>query len=186
MGPMYGFQWRHFGEGIHYTGSDKKYKGIDQLKNLIKEIKNNPMSRRLIITDFNPSDVKKGVLYPCHSIILQFYVNDRYLSVKMYQRSADVFLGLPFNIASTSLLLSIISKITNLKPGKVSITLGDCHIYEQHFDAITTFFKNDIYKLPTISIPSFKTLEDVEVSISTEYILNNYKCNKVIKAPMIP
>ena len=124
MGPMYGYQWRNFNS-----------MEIDQLKNVIELIKNDPNSRRILMTDYNPAQAHLGVLYPCHSLILQFYVNEKNLSVKMYQRSADAFLGLPFNIASTSLLLCIISKLTNLNPYDNN-NFRRLSIYEEHYEAV--------------------------------------------------
>ena len=102
MGPMYGFMWRHF--GADYTGCNTDYtnQGFDQLSKIVEEIKTNPHSRRILMSDFDPSRAHQGVLYPCHSLVLQFYVRDgKFLDVKMYQRSVDSFLGEPFNIAST-------------------------------------------------------------------------------------
>ena len=174
MGPMYGYQWRNFNS-----------MGIDQLKNLIELIKNDPSSRRILMTDYNPAQAHLGVLYPCHSLILQFYVSNKNLSVKMYQRSADAFLGLPFNIASTSLLLCIISKLTNLNPYEVTITLGDCHIYEEHYEAVKTQLNRSCYCLPKIEIPDFTNLKEVEGSILEEYQLVDYKHHSSIKAKMI-
>ena len=113
------------------------------------------------MTDYNPAQAHLGVLYPCHSLILQFYVSNKNLSVKMYQRSADAFLGLPFNIASTSLLLCIISKLTNLNPYEVTITLGDCHIYEEHYEAVKTQLNRSCYCLPKIEIPDFTKIPDI-------------------------
>lgn len=180
MGPMYGYQWRFF---------NKKYNeetgGIDQLQNLIETIKKDPHSRRLIMTDFNPAMVDMGVLYPCHSIVLQFYVNQNKLSVKMYQRSADLFLGLPFNIASTTLLLYIISKLVSLDPGMVIITLGDCHIYEQHTEMIKEQLCRTPYNSPQLELPSFTTLNEVEQTDYTMYKLKEYNYHPPIKAEMI-
>jgi dihydrofolate reductase/thymidylate synthase len=180
MGPMYGYQWRYFGKPYNENNG-----GVDQLINLINEIKTNPTSRRLLMTDFNPQQANEGVLYPCHSLILQFYVNNDYISVKMYQRSADLFLGLPFNIASTTLLLYIIGKLTNLKPEKVSITLGDCHIYECHLEAVKEQLSRNPLELPTLEIPDFKNLEDVEKSEYKDYVLKNYSSHPSIKAEMV-
>lgn len=180
MGPMYGYQWRNFNKPY----GDDNAKGVDQLKLLISEIKNNPTSRRLIMTDFNPAQVNEGVLYPCHSLILQFYVNEGMLSVNMYQRSADVFLGLPFNIASTSLLLHIIASLTDLKPKDVTITLGDCHIYEEHIPQCNLQLSRKQYLLPTLSIPKFSTLEEVENSVFTDYKPIDYNYHPGIKAEM--
>ncbi len=182
MGPMYGYQWRYFGKP--YT-EDNSEKYVDQLKNLINTLKNDPTSRRLLITDFNPLMVDMGVLYPCHSIVLQFYVENNNLSVKMYQRSADLFLGLPFNIASTTILLYIIAKLVNMKPHMVHITLGDCHIYMQHYDVAKEQLSRTPYNLPQLIIPDFNTLEQVETSDHTHFKLENYISNPAIKADMI-
>jgi dihydrofolate reductase / thymidylate synthase len=173
MGPMYGYQWRNF-------NSDN----IDQFEYVINLIKNDPTSRRIIMTDFNPAQVHLGVLYPCHSLILQFYVNDKKLSVKMYQRSADAFLGLPFNIASTSLLLCIFAKLCYLKPYMVTITLGDCHIYNEHIDAVKTQLSRSKYDLPIIKIPNFKNIKSVENSELKDYEILNYKSHQRISAKM--
>jgi dihydrofolate reductase / thymidylate synthase len=174
MGPMYGYQWRNFNS-----------MEIDQLKGVIELIKTDPNSRRILMTDYNPAQAHLGVLYPCHSLILQFYVSEKNLSVKMYQRSADAFLGLPFNIASTSLLLCIISKLTNLKPSEVTITLGDCHIYEEHYEAVNKQLNRTCYSLPKIEIPNFTNLRDVERSELKDYKLVDYKYHPSIKAKMI-
>ena len=182
MGPMYGYQWRFFNKPYNTATN---ITGIDQLTNLITEIKNNPSSRRILMTDYNPSQVMEGVLYPCHSLILQFYVNESYLSVKMYQRSADSFLGLPFNIASTTLLLYIIASLTNLKPDKVSISLGDCHIYKEHYEAVIKQLSRLPYKLPKLEIPKFSTIKQVENSVYGDYKIIDYECHPGIKAPMI-
>jgi len=182
MGPMYGYQWRFFNKPFPYDGT---FNGIDQFKNLIEEIKSNPQSRRLIMTDYNPNQVKQGVLYPCHSLIIQFYVEDKELSIKMYQRSADAFLGLPFNIASTSLLLCIVAKLCNLKPKFVNLTLGDCHIYKEHINAVNIQLKRLCYKLPQLKIPDFKTIEEVEKSNLSDYKILNYSSHSRIKALMI-
>ena len=174
MGPMYGYQWRNFNS-----------MEIDQLKNVIELIKTDPNSRRIIMTDYNPAQAHLGVLYPCHSLILQFYVNKNNLSVKMYQRSADAFLGLPFNIASTSLLLCIISKLTNLNPYEVTITLGDCHIYEEHYEAVNKQLNRNCYNLPKLELPNFSNLKYVENSELKDYQIIDYKYHPSIKAKMI-
>jgi thymidylate synthase len=163
---------------------------VDQFKLLIDTLKQDPNSRRLLMTDFNPSMVNEGVLYPCHSLILQFYVNKtdqgyNKLSVKMYQRSADLFLGLPFNIASTTLLLYIVAKLVNMVPDMVHITLGDCHIYEQHLDAVKEQLSRFPYDLPKLMIPDFKTIEEVESSTFADYKLEDYNSHPSIKAHMI-
>jgi thymidylate synthase len=182
MGPMYGYQWRFFGKPYNEMNSNDS---IDQFKNIIETLKNDPNSRRLIMTDFNPAMVDQGVLYPCHSLIIQFYVENHKLSIKMYQRSADLFLGLPFNIASTTLLLYIVAKLVNMTPDNVHITLGDCHIYESHIDSVKEQLSRECFDLPKLIIPDFKTLEEVENSNYTDYKLENYNSHPAIKAPMI-
>lgn len=122
LGPVYGKQWRNF-------------LGVDQLSNLIRDIKTNPNSRRLIISAWNPSEVDKMALPPCHSF-MQFYVIDGKLSCQLYQRSADVFLGVPFNIASYALFTMMIAQVCGLAPGDFVHTLGDAHIYLNHLDQI--------------------------------------------------
>ena len=137
------------------------------------------------MTNYNPLQVKQGVLYPCHSLILQFFVIDGTLSVSMYQRSADVFLGLPFNIASTSLLLTIISKLTNLKPGNVTINLGDCHIYKEHYEQVITQLKRIPYQFPILEIPDFTSIREIENSSYQDYKITEYHSHPRIKAKMI-
>lgn len=180
MGPMYGYQWRFYGKKY---GSDEK--GLDQLSQLIQDIKNDPHSRRLLLTDYNPLQAKEGVLYPCHSLIIQFYVEKNSLSCNMYQRSVDTFLGLPFNIASTALLTHIVAKLVGRIPGKVNLHLGDCHIYEEHLSAVRQQLQNDPMELPQIEIPEFTSLTEVEDSNFGDYKLLNYNSHPAIKATMI-
>jgi len=125
LGPVYGKQWRSWD-----TPDGKK---IDQLNDIIKQIKNNPNSRRLIVSAWNPSDVGSMALPPCHCLF-QFYVSDNKLSCQLYQRSADIFLGVSFNIASYSILTHMIANVTGLSVGDFVHTLGDAHIYKNHFD----------------------------------------------------
>ena len=142
MGPMYGWQWRNFG-GVYFD-CDNYTSGYDQLKNVIDLIKTDPSSRRIMMVDFNPSQLKQSVLAPCHSIVIQFYVDGDYLDCTMYQRSADIFLGVPFNIASTSLLLRLIADLTYKTPRFVHIEFGDVHLYEQHVKSAETQLKQQI------------------------------------------
>ena len=189
MGPMYGYQWRFFNKNYrrffnkNYLNNDNNF--IDQLKKVIDEIKNDPMSRRILMTTFNPLQVELGVLYPCHSIIIQFYVEKNELCCSMYQRSCDLFLGLPFNIASTSLLLHIIASLTNTIPGTVNIILGDYHIYSEHKKQVLTQLAREPYSLCQLVIPNFNNLEDVEKSSLDDYKIYNYEHHSVIKASMI-
>ena len=184
MGPMYGYQWRFFNKPYPSTESDEN-QGIDQLKKVIEEIKKDPHSRRILMSDFNPQQVHQGVLYPCHSIVIQFYVHEKRLCCSMYQRSADFFLGIPFNIASTSLLVHIISQLTNLKPGIVNLIMGDYHIYQEHVDQVFEQIKRVPKKLPILQIPQFETLEQVEKSKLEDYQILHYESYPAIKAKMI-
>lgn len=147
LGPVYGKQWRDFD-------------GVDQLSNLINDIKTNPNSRRLIISAWNPKEVKDMALPPCHSF-MQFYVVDNKLSCQLYQRSADVFLGVPFNIASYSLFTMMIAQVCNLGLGDFVHTLGDAHIYLNHLDQINRQLKRTPRQLPQMKInPNVKSIFD--------------------------
>lgn len=180
MGPMYGFQLRHYGED--YKGMDNEYKGFDQLYECIKILKNDPTSRRIIMTTYNPIDVEKSVLPPCHGISIQFYVNDNKLYCMMHQRSADLFLGLPFNISSYSLLTYIIAKHTGLETGKLIITLGDAHIYDNHIDAVKEQLKRIPISFPKLEINKKNSIYDY---IFEDFKLVNYNCDKLIRAKMV-
>jgi thymidylate synthase len=165
LGPIYGKQWRDFS-------------GIDQLKQTIQEIKKNPFSRRLIISSWNPKLLNKMVLPPCH-VLMQFFVCENKISLQLYQRSGDVFLGIPFNIASYSLLLMMIGQITNLKPYKFIHTLGDAHIYQNHFEQIKIQIKRKPYKLPKMILnKNIKQIEDFKIF---DFKLKNYICHPILK-----
>jgi len=167
LGPVYGKQWRDFnGEGI------------DQLENLINQIKTNPYSRRHIICAWNPCEVDKMALPPCHSFI-QFYVNEGRLSCQLYQRSGDVFLGIPFNIASYALFTMMIAQVTNLKPGVFVHTIGDAHIYLNHIDQINLQLSREPKELPQMVInPNVKSIYDFKYE---DFELKNYNPHKAIK-----
>lgn len=188
MGPMYGFQWRFFNKTYNNNNTSDKNDDdnfIDQFKKIIDEIKNDPTSRRILMTTFNPLQVHLGVLYPCHSIIIQFYVEENVLNCSMYQRSCDLFLGLPFNIASTSLLLHIVAGLTNTTAGIVNIILGDYHVYSEHKEHVLAQLSRDPYSLCQLVMPKFTTLEQVETSTYNDYIIYNYHSHPAIKANMI-
>ena len=181
MGPMYGYQWRFFNKPY-----DEKEGGIDQLKNVIEKIKNDPTNRRILMTTYNPVQDEQGVLTPCHSIVLQFYVNDGKLSTHMYQRSADVFLGLPFNIASTSLLTHIIANLTNLKLGEVIISLGDYHLYNTHIEQAKKQLSRLPKTLPTLKInKKLEKIDDINNLEYKDFEIDNYVCYPSIKAVMM-
>ena len=143
LGPVYGSQWRS------WQTSDGR--AIDQISNLIENIKNNPDSRRLIVSAWNVGEVDKMKLPPCHCFF-QFYVANNKLSCQLYQRSADIFLGVPFNIASYALLTLMIAQVTNLAPGEFVHTLGDAHIYSNHFEQVKQQLSREAKDLPVMKI----------------------------------
>lgn len=165
LGPLYGKQWRNFD-------------GIDQLQSLIEEIKCNPNSRRLIINSWNPKEIASMALPPCHCF-MQFYVVDNKLSCQLYQRSADVFLGVPFNIASYALLTMMIAQVCDLEVGEFVHTLGDAHIYSNHFEQIALQLKRTPKKLPKMHLnPQIKNIEDFKYE---DFTLEGYNPDKAIK-----
>jgi len=161
LGPVYGFQWRHF--GASYTTADDSYdgQGIDQVTALVDGLKTNPTSRRHIISAWNPADLSKMALPPCH-MFAQFYVsNDRRLHCHMYQRSGDVGLGVPFNIASYALLVHMVAQCCHLHPGRLHHTIGDAHIYTDHIDPLKEQLRRDPRPLPTLALsPTVTSLFD--------------------------
>lgn len=182
IGPMYGFQWRNWGAVF-----PQKINGFDQFSKLLYDIKNDPNSRRLLLTTYNPTDVPRSVLAPCHGLTIQFYVKDnKYLSCHMYQRSADLFLGLPFNISSYALLTCIIAKYANLKPLSLVISLGDAHIYDAHVEQVYTQLSRNIYPFPIVNIKKeLGSIDDIEKLEYSDIELVNYRSNDPIKADMI-
>lgn len=165
LGPVYGKQWRDFN-------------GVDQLSNLIEQIKTNPNSRRLIISAWNPAEVDKMALPPCHSF-MQFYVAEGKLSCQLYQRSADVFLGVPFNIASYALFTMMIAQVCGLEPGDFVHTLGDAHIYLNHLYQVNKQIKRSLRPLPKMVInPNVKSIFDFKYE---DFTLLNYNPHSGIK-----
>ena len=173
LGPVYGYQWRSWPSK---TGGK-----IDQISQLIEQLKMNPDSRRHIVSAWNPSDVDEMALPPCHCLF-QFYVSQGSLSCQLYQRSADIFLGVPFNIASYSLLTIMIAKILNLKPGEFIHTFGDAHLYNNHFDQA----REQIQRKPKIS-PKIKILSSPDSIFDFQYndfVLEDYNPHPHISAPI--
>lgn len=186
MGPMYGFQWRHY--GADYKGSSEDYtgKGFDQLSEVIELLNNDPNSRRILLTSYNASQSKEGVLYPCHGLTVQFYVTNFTLHCNMYQRSADWFLGCPFNIASYSLLLMIVARITKLKAGSLTISFGDMHIYEQHVECALEQLKRMPYNYPKLNINrKLDSIDDINNLEFGDIELVGYRFYPEIKASMV-
>ena len=173
--PVYGKQWRNFnGEWV------------DQIANAITQIKTNPTNRRIIVSAWNPAQIDEMLLPPCHAFF-QFNVDttNNKLNVQLYQRSADMFLWVPFNIASYSTLLILIAKITGLKPWTFTHTLWDAHIYNNHINQVEEQLQNEPFPLPELKInKDIKTLEDIEKLEWEDFELLNYKSHKSIKAPV--
>ena len=157
LGPVYGHQWRNFGATKRPDGTYEN-DGIDQLKRLLHDIVETPHSRRLIVTGWNAREADQVALPPCHTLF-QLYAQDGELSCQLYQRSADIFLGVPFNIASYALLTTMIAHVTNLRPGEFVHTFGDAHLYKNHFDQAKLQLGREPRKLPTMRLnPDAKDL----------------------------
>ena len=175
LGPVYGHQWRNFNT-----------QSVDQLKNAINQIKTNPTNRRIIISAWNPAQIDQMLLPPCHAFF-QFNVDttNNVLNLQLYQRSADMFLWVPFNIASYATLLLLIAKITGLKPGVFTHTLWDAHIYNNHIDQVNLQLSREPLPLPELKIKKdIKTLEDLEKLEWDDFVLLNYKSHERITAPV--
>jgi thymidylate synthase len=173
LGPVYGYQWRS------WTGREPE--SIDQITSVIEQIRTNPDSRRLIVSAWNVADLGAMALPPCH-LLFQFYVADGRLSCQLYQRSADVFLGVPFNIASYALLTLMTAQVTDLQPGEFVLTLGDAHLYENHLEQARLQLAREPNPLPTLRIePSVKSIFDFQYE---HFRLENYDPHPHIKAPI--
>ncbi len=171
LGPVYGRQWRNF-------------EGVDQLQQLVEDIRSNPDSRRLIVSAWNPKDIPvmaKSGLPPCHSLF-QFYVSEGKLSCQLYQRSADIFLGVPFNIASYALLTMMIAQVTSLGLGDYVHTFGDAHLYSNHLEQVETQLARDTFPLPTMRINP--AVDDLFSFRYEDFELQDYQCHSAISAPV--
>ena len=202
LGPVYGWQWRKFGkeyehcneeteediyndmngsESSESSETDATYKGVDQIKYILEELSKENNSRRAVLSGWNPVDLKKMALPPCH-MMAQFYVNNGKLSCQMYQRSADMFLGIPFNIASYALFTHMIAQVCNLEVGELIITIGDAHIYENHIEQVREQLTRKPIELATLKLNS-------EIDVITEFDMSDvelldYVSHEAIKAPM--
>lgn len=173
LGPVYGKQWRS------WTGANGET--IDQITDVINQIERNPDSRRLIVSAWNVADLPKMALMPCHALF-QFYVANRKLSCQLYQRSADVFLGVPFNIASYALLTMMIAQVCDLELGEFIHTFGDVHIYNNHLDQVNLQLSRKPFPLPTMKLnPEVKSIFDFKYE---DFTLKNYQFHPAIKAPV--
>jgi thymidylate synthase len=170
LGPVYGYQWRKW--------TDRNGNQVDQISNVIESIKSNPDSRRHIVSAWNVADLPDMALPPCH-LMFQFYVADGKLSCQLYQRSCDIFLGIPFNIASYALLTLMIAQVAGLKPGDFVHTLGDAHIYLNHIEQVKLQLTRQPYPLPQMKInPEVENIFDYKFE---DFELVNYQCHPHIK-----
>jgi thymidylate synthase len=173
LGPVYGYQWRSWPSQTDGT--------IDQISTLIRDIRTNPDSRRLIVTAWNPADIPRMALPPCHCLF-QFYVAGGKLSCQLYQRSADIFLGVPFNIASYALLTMMVAQVTGLKVGDFVHSFGDAHLYLNHLDQANEQLARQPHALPTMRLnPAVK---DIFAFRYEDFTLENYQAQPAIKAPI--
>jgi thymidylate synthase len=173
LGPVYGKQWRSWAGANGQT--------IDQVTDVIRQIKNNPDSRRMIISAWNVADLPEMALMPCHTMF-QFYVANRKLSCQLYQRSADVFLGVPFNIASYALLTMMMAQVCDMEAGEFVHTFGDVHIYNNHMEQVKLQLSRTPYPLPTMKLnPAVKDIFEFQFE---DFTLENYQCHPAIKAPV--
>ncbi len=170
LGPVYGSQWRSWPDGHGGT--------IDQIANVVRQIKENPYSRRLLVTAWNPTEIEDMALPPCHCLF-QFYVSDGKLSCQLYQRSADIFLGVPFNIASYALLTMMMAQVCGLEPGDFVHTLGDAHIYKNHLDQVHLQLSREPRPLPHMRInPAVKDIFSFQYE---DFTLEDYNPHPHIK-----
>lgn len=173
LGPVYGKQWRS------WQGADGKV--IDQITDVLNQLKHNPDSRRMIVSAWNVGELSQMALMPCHSLF-QFYVADGKLSCQLYQRSADVFLGVPFNIASYALLTMMMAQVTGLQYGDFVHSFGDVHIYNNHLEQVQLQLSREPYPLPTMKLnPAVTNIFDFDFN---DFTLENYQCHPAIKAPV--
>lgn len=184
MGPMYGFNWLHFGAKYQDCKTDYTNKGFNQIEQVIRLLKEDPFSRRIIMTTYNPEIAEEGVLYPCHGIVVQFYVNQKdnkyYLSCSMTQRSADIACGVPYNIASYAALVYLLCKHLGDKyvPDQLIINLGDVHLYEEHLNEALIQIKRTPKEFPKLEIKEFEKIEELTYE---HFMLTNYTYDEPIK-----
>ena len=178
LGPVYGHQWRNFGASVDKQGHYQA-DGVDQITQVIAQIKTNPNSRRLIVSGWNPREADQVALPPCHTLF-QFFVANNKLSCQLYQRSADLFLGVPFNIASYALLTHMVAQVTGLGVGEFIWTGGDCHIYNNHLEQVNEQLSRTPYALPQLQLnPS---VDDIFSFTFDDIQIINYQSHPTIKA----
>jgi thymidylate synthase len=178
LGPVYGFQWRHFGAKYVDMHTNYQGQGVDQLSQVIHQIKTDPYSRRIIMTAWNPPDLDLMALPPCHMMV-QFYVCNNELSCHLYQRSADMGLGVPFNIASYALLTRLIAHCCDLEAGEFVHTIGDCHVYTNHIAQLQQQLTRKLFAFPKLTISdTSRQIDQIEFK---HLQLCNYKCHAGLK-----
>lgn len=178
LGPVYGHQWRNYGATKDENGRYNN-DGVDQIAQVVEQIKTNPNSRRLIVSGWNPGEAEQVALPPCHTLF-QFFVADNKLSCQLYQRSADLFLGVPFNIASYALLTHMIAQVGGLGVGEFIWTGGDCHIYQNHREQVELQLTRECYALPTLTLNP--DVDDIFAFRFEDISVNGYASHPVIKA----
>ncbi len=178
LGPVYGHQWRNYGATKNEEGRYHN-DGVDQITQVIEQIKTNPNSRRLIVSGWNPGEAEQVALPPCHTLF-QFFVAGNKLSCQLYQRSADLFLGVPFNIASYALLTHMVAQVCGLDIGEFIWTGGDCHIYQNHREQVELQLKRDLYTPPTLTLNPEVT--DIFAFNYEDISVNGYESHPAIKA----
>lgn len=178
LGPVYGHQWRNFGATVLPSGGYDS-DGVDQIQRVLDTIQNNPSSRRILVTGWNPKESDQVALPPCHTLF-QFYVQDGRLSCQLYQRSADIFLGVPFNIASYSLLMMMIAQVCDLAPGEFVHTMGDAHLYSDHLDQARLQLTREVRTAPVMTLnPEVRDLFEFKFE---DFTLSDYDPHPHIKA----
>jgi len=183
LGPVYGFQWRHFGAEYTDMHADYSGKGIDQLAEVIEKIRSNPTDRRIVLTAWNPAALRDMALPPCH-MFAQFYVDVAAgeVSCQMYQRSADLGLGVPFNIASYSLLTAMVAHVCGMRPGDFVHVLGDAHVYKNHVEPLKEQLRNHPLHFPTLELNAEK--KSIDAFVFEDFKLKDYNCHKKISMTM--
>jgi thymidylate synthase len=185
LGPVYGHQWRSFNAEYRGALPPEEYRGtgVDQLQQVIEQIKRDPTNRRHIVSAWNPLQINDMALPPCH-VLFQFYVSNGELSCQLYQRSGDIGLGVPFNIASYSFLTYMIANVCGLRPGEFIHVLGDAHIYEEHMDSLREQLEREPYNIPTLRLnvePGSKTIDEF---VEEDFVIENYKFHRKIRMQM--
>lgn len=179
LGRVYGVQWRNW---------QSPNGEVDQIEDLLKVLKNDPTNRRMLVTAWNPGELDQMALPPCHMFFQCFVRESKYLDLAMYQRSCDLFLGVPFNISSYALLLTLLARFTNLEPGELIHDLGDAHIYLNHIEQVKEQLSRETFELPKLELdPSIKSIDDLKLDkdfIKEKIRLVDYKSHPSIKAPM--